>query len=126
VRAVRVAALSLAVLALTPALSGANATRQVSGLRGVVMQGPTRPVCRENEPCEEPAPRLELRFARAGKVVARVRTDRGGKYSVRLRPGVYAVSVPRSRPGIELTPHSTRVPRGRVARVTFHVDTGVQ
>jgi hypothetical protein len=126
VRAVRVAALSLAVLALTPALSGANATRQVSGLRGVVMQGPTKPVCRENERCEEAAPGLELRFARAGKAVARVRTDQRGKFSVRLRPGVYSVSLPRSRPGTELTPHSTRVPRGRVARVTFHVDTGVQ
>jgi hypothetical protein len=126
VRAVRVAALSLALLAMTPALSGANATRQVSGLRGVIMQGPTKPVCREDEACEEPAPGLELRFARAGKVVARVMTDRRGKFNVSLRPGVYAVSVPGSRPGTELTPHSTRVPRGRIARVIFHVDTGVQ
>jgi len=126
VRAVRVAALSLAALALTPTLSGASTTRHVSGLRGVVLQGPTKPICRENEPCEEPAPGVELRFARGGKVVARVRTDRLGRYSARLRPAVYAVSVPRSRPRTELTPHNIRVPRGRVLRVVFHIDNGVQ
>jgi hypothetical protein len=105
--------------------AGAPVATQVSGLRGLVMQGPTGPVCRD-DPCEEPAAGIVLQFRRDGKVVAEVKTTMAGRYSVRLRAGSYAVKTPRRRVGTGLTPRVVRVPRGRIARVEFHLDTGIQ
>ncbi len=97
-----------------------------AGLRGVVMRGPTKPVCAESEPCEEPAAGIVLQFSRGGRVVARVKTGAAGRYSLRLLPGTYAVTTPQHRVGSGVTPRSVRVPVGRIARVDFHVDTGIQ
>jgi hypothetical protein len=120
----RVVAVMLAALTLPSFAGGASELR--SGLRGVVMRGPTKPVCRDDEPCEKPALGVVLQFARAGRIVARVETGEGGKYSIRLRSGTYTVSTPRPRVGTGLTPRLARVPLGRVARVDFHLDTGIQ
>jgi hypothetical protein len=115
------------VALVTPMLSfGGAAATQVSGLRGLVLQGPTAPVCRTDDSCEEPARGVVLQFRRGGKVVAEVKTTRAGRYSVRLRPGAYAVTSPRRRVGTGLTPRVVRVPRGRIARLDFHLDTGIQ
>jgi hypothetical protein len=89
------------------------------------MRGPL-PACRNEEPCEAPARGVVLQFTRAGKSV-RVRTTQKGTYRVMLQPATYAVTtVPRSRIGTGLTPHSVRVSRGRIARRDFHLDTGLQ
>jgi len=122
----RVAAFTLAAFALAAALAGAaTPVGTTSGLRGVVMRGPTAPVCRDGDPCEEPAAGILLRFSRAGSVVARVRTGASGAYRLRLRPGRYAVTTPH-HVGTGLTPRLVRVPVGRIARVNFHLDTGLQ
>ena len=97
-----------------------------SGLRGVVVRGPTKPVCSEAESCEAPAVGLVLRFARAGNVVAQTRTGQAGAYRIALRPGAYVVTTPQRRVGAGLTPRVVRVPAARVARVDFHLDTGIQ
>ena len=120
----RAVAVTLAALALAPSLAGA-APELRSGLRGVVMRGPTKPVCRENELCEE-AVGVALRFSRGGHVVARVETERRRTYFIRLRPACtesrrrYAGSDRRSLP----------TQRGFLklasARVNFHIDTGIQ
>ena len=104
----------------------ATATSHVAGLRGLVLQGPTKPVCLVDDPCEEPARGIVLEFTRDGKVVAQVKTTSTGTYSVTLKAGSYAVRVPRQRIGTGLTPRVVRVPRGRIARVDFHLDTGRQ
>jgi hypothetical protein len=95
-------------------------------LRGLVLQGPTKPVCLANDACEAPARGILLQFTRDGKVVAEVKTTSSGTYSVRLTAGTYAVRVPGQRIGTGLTPKVVRVPRGRIARVDFHLDTGRQ
>jgi hypothetical protein len=121
-----VAVIGLVVL-LTPLMSaGAAVSTPVSGLRGLVMQGPTKPICRSGETCEAPARGVLLQFRRDGKVIAEVRTSRTGTYSVRLRAGSYAVRAPARRIGTGLSPRVVRVPRGRIARVNFHLDTGIQ
>jgi hypothetical protein len=117
-----VTALVIASVAASPAASHGLA----SGLRGVVMRGPTKPVCTETEPCEAPAAGVVLRFARSGTIVARVRTNAAGGYRVLLRPGRYAVTTPSRGVGTGLTPRVVRVSAGRVARVDFHLDTGIQ
>jgi hypothetical protein len=106
--------------------AGAPVATQVSGLRGLVMQGPTEPVCRTDDSCEKPAPGILLQFRRDGKLVAEVKTTRAGRYAVRLRAGSYAVKTARRRIGTGLTPRVVRVPTGRIARVDFHLDTGIQ
>jgi len=120
------AALCLAALVPMFTFTGAAVGIHASGLRGVVMQGPTRPVCRANDPCEAPARGVLLQFSRAGKIVAQVKTTQTGKYSVKLRAGSYAVKVPRRRVGTGLTPRVVRVLRGRIAEIDFHLDTGIQ
>jgi hypothetical protein len=123
----RVVAVTLAALVLGSTLAGAaTPSRLTSGLRGVVMRGPTKPVCSDTEPCEEPAPGVVLRFHKADRLVARVTTGAAGGYRVKLRPGRYVVTTPNRGPGTALTPRFVRVPTGRVARVDFHLDTGLQ
>ncbi len=117
----------LVVLAVASAAASAAAPRSlVSGLRGEVIRGPTKPVCSETEPCEEPAAGIVIRFARSGRVVAGVRTNALGVYRVLLRPGTYTVTTPQRGIGTGLSPRAVRVPAGRFARVDFHLDTGIQ
>lgn len=124
---VRVLRVSLVALVLGSGLAGAATPTVVkSGLRGVVMRGPIKPVCDVSNPCEEPAAGLVLRFLQRGVVVARVKTGSRGGYRVTLRPGRYAVTTPNRRPGMGLQPEVVRVPKGRVARVDFRLDTGIQ
>jgi hypothetical protein len=123
--AVRALVLGSAVLALASAFAGAADSRTASGLRGVVMRGPTSPVCR-GDSCDAPAKGLVLQFRRDGRVKAQVKTSQTGKYLVRLRPGRYAVTSPAVRPWQRLTPQLVRVPRGRIGRVDLHLDTGIQ
>jgi hypothetical protein len=99
----------------------------VSGLHGVVMRGPTQPVCQIGKPCSEPAVGVVLVFSRDGRVAARARTGAGGRYAVRLAPGFYAVRLTTApKIGSGLTPRQVRVRSGRDARVDFDVDTGIR
>jgi hypothetical protein len=122
---VRALVLVSATLALASAFAGAAESRNASGLRGIVMRGPTTPVCYD-ESCEAPAKGLVLQFSRNGLIKAQVTTSQTGRYRVTLRPGRYAVTAPALRPQQRLTPQFVRVPRGRVGRIDLHVDTGLQ
>jgi hypothetical protein len=123
--AVRRLGVAPAALILVLSFTGfAASSAMQGGLHGIVMKGPM-PVCR-TDLCDVPAKGLVLKFRRNGSVRAQVRTNDKGRYSVTLRPGRYAVTTPHLRPGQELTPHFVSVPRGRSARVNFHLDTGIQ
>ena len=123
--AVRALLLALAVSALASAFAGAADSRTASGLRGVVMRGPTSPICHDDS-CVTPAQGLVLLFRRNGRIKAQVKTNQTGKYLVKLRPGTYAVTTPALRARQRLTPQLVHVPRGRVKRVDFHLYTGIQ
>jgi hypothetical protein len=122
--AITVVALGLAVVGA----GGAMPLRISSGLHGVVLRGPTKPVCPEEQSCEAPAPGIVLQFRRVrlGLLVAQVRTNAAGMYTVRLAAGIYSVTTQRRTIGTGLTPRVVRVPIGRLARVNFHLDTGIQ
>jgi hypothetical protein len=122
--AVALASAALTVTALVLIASAGGSTR--SGLYGTVTRGPTMPVCRADQPCEEPAARVTLVFSRAGRVGARARTDARGRYHLVLPPGRYAVrTTARSFQRI-VDPALVRVPRARYARVNFSIDTGIR
>ena len=116
-----IATLAALVLGCSSALGGTE-----TGLKGKVMRGPTQPVCRVDEPCEEPARGVRLVFSRSGKVVARAKTDQKGWYRVTLRPGRYAVSTANPQVARRFTPKSARVPNASVRRVDFDIDTGIR
>lgn len=99
----------------------------VSGLHGIVMRGPTTPVCRVGVPCSAPAVGAVLVFSRSGQVAVRVRVGAGGRYSVRLRPGYYTVQVsPVPRVGFGIRPARVHVVLDVNARVDFSIDTGIR
>jgi hypothetical protein len=123
---VRALVVASAGLALASAFAGAAGSRSASGLRGIVMRGPTTPVCRVGVPCDEPAKGLLLQFRRDGRIRAHVRTSQTGWYHVKLRPGRYVVTTPALRPGQKLGPRAVRAPRGRLGRVDLYLDTGLQ
>jgi hypothetical protein len=98
-----------------------------SGVQGAVVRGPTMPVCRAGQTCTAPVAGAVLRFSRGGAIVAHVRTTAGGHYSIRLAPGVYAVSIrPAPRIGAGLRPRLVRVRLGVVGHVDFMLDTGIR
>jgi len=109
----------MAVLLATLALTGT--------LHGVVMRGPTAPVCRSGMPCNEPARGAVLLFSRAGRVAARVRIGSTGRYLVRLPAGAYLVRQA-AAPGIGfgIRPDRVRVVRGVSTRADFFIDTGIR
>ena len=118
-----VVALCLAILAPIAATSESITG---SGLRGLVTLSPTRPVCIEAQPCSKPAADVVLVFRRNDASITRVTTSAHGIYRVVLRPGRYTVVAPRYRLGSGITPHTVRVPRGRMAHLDFEIDTGIQ
>jgi hypothetical protein len=99
----------------------------VGSLHGVVMRGPTTPVCQLGKPCREPAVGTVLLFSRSGAVVTRVTTGAGGRYAVHVAPGYYAVRLG-STAGIGrgLQPRQVRVRAGVDARLDFEIDTGIR
>ena len=96
-------------------------------LHGVVMRGPTAPVCRAGMPCNEPADGAVLVFSREGRVAARVRIGPTGRYTVRLAAGSYLVrQAPAPRIGFGIRPDRVRVVPGASTRADFFIDTGIR
>jgi hypothetical protein len=110
-------------IALAPAAPAGGVTG--SGLYGVVMRGPITPVCTTETPCDAPAARVKLYFARNGSV-ATVVTSSLGRYRIALAPGTYAVHTGSpTRIGRGLEP-STVVVRAAWKRQEFSIDTGIR
>lgn len=115
---------SVATVTFALAATAAGTTR--SGLYGAVTRGPTQPVCRVGEPCDEPAAGATLVFFRHGRRIARIRANDQGRYRVTLRPGRYAVRTTAQSIGRGVDPSLVTVSRGRYTRVNFSIDTGIR
>lgn len=94
-------------------------------IHGVVMRGPTQPVCQVGKPCSAPAVGVTLVFSRPGHGAVRVKTVTGGRYMVRLPPATYSVSTaPRMTIGAGIRPSTVRV--RTAATINFYIDTGIR
>ncbi len=118
-------AVALAVAAVAAAAPAVGSTVR-SGLYGLVMRGPTQPVCRAEQPCEAPAPGVTLVFSRAGRPPVRATTGQDGSYRVALGPGIYSVRTSATPFGAVPRPSSVKVRPGRFDRIVFRIDTGIR
>jgi hypothetical protein len=96
----------------------------LSGLYGVVLRGPTKPVCQVSMPCSAPYGHATLVFSRTGTTSRKVTTDPKGKYRIALPPGRWSLRVENAKFG--WTPRVVAVPAGRYGRVNVNVDTGIR
>jgi hypothetical protein len=118
----RLLAVLVAALTLAPAAASTSAT----GLYGVVMRSPIRPVCVAELPCSAPVRGATLVFSRTGVGAARAVTGRTGAYRVALGAGVYSVRVEMRGLPRRVAPTRVTVRRGAFARVNFSIDTGIR
>jgi hypothetical protein len=98
-----------------------------TGLHGVVVRGPTSPVCHEGQSCTEPAVGTVLVFSRSGRDAGRARAGAGGRYAIHLPPGYYTVRTAVAPAiGRGLRPRRVHVARGVYGRLDFSIDTGIR
>jgi hypothetical protein len=96
-----------------------------SGLYGLVLMGPIRPVCSADDSCDAPA-QVTLVFTRGG-AITRARSARDGRYRAPLAPGYYTVrTAERIGLGKGVSPRKVHVRIGHWDRLVFHIDTGIR
>ena len=121
-------ALAIAVVATIVIATGSEArTRPDSGVRGLVLYGPTCPVERPGHPCTRPyAAWITIRREPKGTFVTRVHAGSDGRFTARLRAGHY-VLVPRNgKPFPRAQSQHVSVHRHRFTDVTIHFDSGIR
>jgi hypothetical protein len=100
-----------------------------SGIRGIVLLGPTCPVETLESPCpDRPLADVEIRVLRGSDVVATVRSDGEGRFAVALDPGRYEVQavVEGGGPGMSAKPVDVVVTNGVFNDVNVPVDSGIR
>jgi len=123
----------LAGLFLAVALAGCGtaaspAVPASSGMvTGRVLAAPGCPVERANSPCPAiPVTGARVRALRRGKVVAAVRSRRGGAFQFRLAAGTYTLTAVNAG-GYRSTARAViNVRRGRRMSVTLTLDSGIR
>jgi hypothetical protein len=96
-----------------------------TGLEGTVHRGPTRAVCRVDNPCIAPFS-ATFELWQGERVVGRFRSDSAGHFLVHLAPGSYTV-VPDSSVGILMRSqvHKVTVGARGLTHIDLSYDTGI-
>ena len=110
---------SVTLVALVSAIALLTGT-----IHGTVMRGPIAPVCRIGKPCSAPAKHVTLFFRRNGSTRS-TRTDARGRYTIRLKTGVYTVKTNQRPFGTIPQPRTVRVRAGRSTLANFAIFTGI-
>jgi len=120
----RLAACSVAVPVLLVTAGAAHvAAAPVTGVRGLVLRGPIRPVCAAEQPCTAPAKKVVLHFV-GSYTSGWTRTDATGHYALALVPGAYTVKIPSSKFGYR--PRTVTVRASRMSVLNITIDTGIR
>jgi hypothetical protein len=97
-----------------------------TGLEGVMLRGPTRPVCQVDQPCTAPF-KSGFEVVHAGQTVARFESDAAGHFLVHLQPGTYIVSPDASAPLLtRAETHEVTVGPSGLTHVDLEFDTGIR
>lgn len=99
-----------------------------TGLAGTVVRGPTQPVCRQDDPCEDEPFAALFNVARDGRVVGQFQSAEDGTFSIALAPGDYVVIPDESAPILFPTRQSQEVEVGSTGftEVVLSFDTGIR
>ena len=121
--------LALVFAFLTIACGGAGAPPAGSGIEGMVTIGPLCPVQREGIPCpDKPFEATIVVEDHGGNEVARVDSDRDGRFRVLLAPGRYSL-VPQE-PNPRVPPYAEEqqieVTPDAFTQVTIQYDSGIR
>ena len=122
-------AISILLLLLVACAGRGPSSSGDSGIRGIVLLGPTCPVETLESPCpDRPLADVEIRVLRGSDVVATVRSDGEGRFAVALDPGRYEVQavVEEGGPGMSAKPVDVVVTNGVFNDVNVPVDSGIR
>lgn len=99
-----------------------------TGLAGTVVRGPTQPVCRQDDPCEDEPFAALFQVRRAGVIVAQFQSDEAGEFSVALAPGDYIVVPDSTAPILFPEQQSKDVNVGPIGftEIVLTFDTGIR
>jgi hypothetical protein len=99
-----------------------------SGIRGMILAGPTCPVEREGEQCGPlPAAGVPLRVVDiSGAERATTQTDPSGKFLLLLPPGIYIIERSGGSPFPSVPPTQVMVNEGEFQDVLLNGDTGIR
>jgi Carboxypeptidase regulatory-like domain len=125
----RMRAMSILLLFLVACAGRGPSSSGDSGIRGIVLLGPTCPVETLESPCpDRPLADVEVRVLRGGDVVATVRSDDEGRFAVALDPGRYEVQavVEEAGPGMSAKTVDVPVMNGAFTDVDVPVDSGIR
>ena len=88
----RIAALSLVLVVSTTACAKGPGGATDSGIRGIVLLGPTCPVEQASSPCPDKPMQVEVRVLDSNDdEVRKVRSGADGRFAVTLDPGTYTL-----------------------------------
>lgn len=98
-----------------------------TGLTGVVLRGPTTPVCSIDEACDAPFAATFV-VSRSGRRVSEFRTAGDGRFEVILAPGPYRVTPAADAPILDPTTQGKDVDVGTSGLTidTLNFDTGIR
>jgi hypothetical protein len=130
VRCPRRRSLGLALVALLAAACSDGGTESgVVQVRvdGLVLRGPTQPVCMVGVPCDAPFS-AGFTVRHAGLAVLRFHSDADGRFTIRLAPGDYTVVPDADAPVLDPArqAQSMTVPRADSISVVLSFDTGIR
>lgn len=109
----------IGALLLVPLSTGAARSTDVVG---VVMRGPTSPICAAGTPCESPAAGVTVKAFRAAKLVASTTTSRKGRFRFSLASGYYSFVAD----GRGAEPRTVHVTPAAPVHLSFLIDTGIR
>lgn len=117
-------AIAVGVLALA---SASGAQRVDSGVRGLVLYGPTCPVQRPGQSCVRPyESSITIKRVPVGAVVAHVRSGANGRFNVRLRAGRYLLTPGNGNPFPRARSRTVSVYPHRFTAVTILFNSGIR
>lgn len=119
--------LALPTAGLAAPAAEASPARLDSGIRGLVLYGPTCPVQRPGQTCVRPLRAwIAIKREPVGTVAARVRSGPTGRFMALLRAGHYLLVPQNGRPYPRAASRAITVNRHRFSTVTIRFDSGIR
>jgi Carboxypeptidase regulatory-like domain len=120
-----------ALIVATELIVACGSQRLVAGsaaslITGLVAAGPVAPVARPGVPATRAVRGATVEALRENRVLAATRTDKTGRYELRLQPGTYLIRAQSDEYLSRETSKTVTVSRGQKLTVNLVLDTGIR